>query len=470
MFPLHGQLGPLTTRFAGGGAAPSTLLEGLTNWWRLDEGEGVRLDHVGTAHMDLGTSTGVTGLVGKAASFTGGGGSFLRAGLPQTIVTDGGIGKHTWSFWIWYDQADLTTNNYFFQPGGTQYYTIHVGSGTFRSTLKDASNIDHNTDFTLNSGQWNHIVMTSRTSDNRARLYINNVEILGDVINGHQTANQLVIGAYGNGTALHTKCKIDLIGCWNRDLTVAEISELNNGGAGVDPTLTTPTYSGTLDDGLLHYWRMDEDSGTRADRGSDPIQLAAYNSPGVLGGLPSGLGTTQGTKFSGDTNNDYLMAEGTDFDRFRFNGQDWTFAGWVWYPASLPNSDYLVYTTNGSSYCTRAYSTGGDSIFHYAGGSDGADHNPARTLTPNAWNYLMMWQDTSLSHWVWGRTNATEHGENAWTTSMFDAHSLVFGAAWRGTSAWGAYGVAHWGFWNRALTVDERNELWNSGNGVDPTA
>ena len=124
---------------------------------------------------------------------------------------------------------------------------------------------------------------------------------------------------------------------WNNTTRTWDTSAVYNDIPSDDPygeviadSITIPAAS-TLDDGLIHYWDLDETSGTRADS-VGAMTLTDTNT------VTSAAGKN-GTAASFTKENDEYLSTGVQV--IPTNG-DFTWCGWVKLAADLPDSNYAV--------------------------------------------------------------------------------------------------------------------------------
>jgi len=209
------------------------LQSGLVAWWGCHEPAGnPRLDSSGNGHTMFeagGPVASVPGLIGDAASFTGG--SYLASGFAAW--TSGPFSISLWAnnnpvgFQPLFGQDDLPSTVFMSQTlsqyeGGVR--GTNLGSGAFVSSA------------------WNHVVW--RYDGVRLKIYVNQilkaVAVVGAVVDGGVTT---WLGRYISG-AIAIGSNLQLVGVWPRALldggaTVGvgasqEISQLFNGGMGLD--------------------------------------------------------------------------------------------------------------------------------------------------------------------------------------------------------------------------------------------
>lgn len=238
----------------------SGLSIGLTDYFKFDETTGnftansIR-ETINMTTADTGTEKWVSGIInnGYNSSFN----SDRVLNMTEVAVAQlNHTNKANWSisFWISPTSNGAVSGNEFFQSGltapriytgmsaGTQIIWVIRDDATTTRTL---TSVDH-----LPQDEFSHVVINyggeggAGTIQADAKLYINGTlaSTTGTGALGAYTgfATQFIIGKglnNMNGT-------IDEVGLWNRTLTVAEISDLYNGGLGISfslgPTLNSP--------------------------------------------------------------------------------------------------------------------------------------------------------------------------------------------------------------------------------------
>ena len=222
-----------------GVGAPSTLLNGLKAYYKLDEASGSVLDAVGD---NDGTNSGAdpNQTVGGRVGYTFSAADYIDMG--NTADLSGLTGAGTLSAWV-YQTVNGTTTNYQTIVSKMNFDTERNGYILFISSpnyVRGGGASAAASDFTSGSvgssntlNQWQHIVFTWDVSEGEMITYINGSAAQTDtglaityVSNVHNFRIG-VNGSYGNsfiGTMNH-------LGVWNRALTSTEITELYDSGA-----------------------------------------------------------------------------------------------------------------------------------------------------------------------------------------------------------------------------------------------
>jgi len=253
--PQGGVMGFNPAQGAGAGVTPSTLLEGIRNWWKLDD-DGTWTDSVTTTNYwtENNSPTTTTGKINYGIDFAYTGGysgpylSATNAALDVGDGTSGGDKSITVTGWVYQDvgtgsrgKTALHWNYGFYlntgHPGAT--YTLRVncymnGLGWKGDSLLSTP--------TVQTGAWNFVFMRYyNLTDTPTAGSIS--YHCGIVTGSGLTASTPVThsAGYKGNTA---ECKmnypgyelqgtLDLVGIWTRALTDAELIELyttTNGG------------------------------------------------------------------------------------------------------------------------------------------------------------------------------------------------------------------------------------------------
>ncbi len=239
--------------------ASAALTDGLVSYWAFDEGSGT------TAYDSAGSNDGglvngpvwTSGRLGGALDFDGGD-DYVQTGNLQTS----NINQLTISVWI--KPSSLGNAVIVDKPlpsHSDPYYQYLFrisdedtpGQLDIELTLNGNRNVWYTSNSVLNTGIWQHLVVTY-DGIQKPKIYVNNQEkttyqfIGGDTsgsITGYDTG--LRIGKLTNVNTWPFSGLIDEVGIWNRALSSSEISQLYNSGSGYNPlssySVTGPTYS-----------------------------------------------------------------------------------------------------------------------------------------------------------------------------------------------------------------------------------
>ena len=147
----------------------------------------------------------------------------------------------------------------------------------------------------------------------------------------------------------------------------------------------------------------------------------------------------------------------------------WEMVTWL-FPSSVPNQRELIAKGNNQQF-NYEYSLcqSGPSVFLQSTNSAGnLVATPSKTLTTGAWQFIRFGRDESTTNLFLSRNNDTP-GTTAQATQTTGGAGNAFGIGdWSQVEQPrpGICNVDSTGRWNRVLTVQERNFLYNSGLGV----
>jgi hypothetical protein len=219
------------------GSAPSTLLDGLMGYWKLDETSGNAVDSSGNGYT--GTSSNITytasGKIGRCFTFNG----------TSTYVEFGDVCQPTDGLTIscWVKVGSIPDSTVVIDNRGydSKYfgYTITIYSANaWGYIIGDA---DQTADVyvsaaNIHSDTWQHLVVT--WSGGTTVHYTNGVQGSGQSVSGPLSYNT---GGYHEGLRFgiglwdsdYYPGDLDEVGIWSRALTNAEVSWLYNSNSGL---------------------------------------------------------------------------------------------------------------------------------------------------------------------------------------------------------------------------------------------
>lgn len=224
---------------------PSTLLNELISYWKLDEESGIRYDSVGDKHLSDNATVGfAAGKNNNAALFVRAANEYLSRNNVQLTPNDGSFTVSLWEYF-----ADAATN----RAGGLFVLTADSSLATIVVSIYNASDILSNYVTLVSDGigtyvianyiraglvaGWHHIITWYDASDRKVRISIDGSTISGGEISAalagstrYTVAQPLWIGRH---PALAFKeGRIDEVGVWSRALTDDERLLLYKAGAG----------------------------------------------------------------------------------------------------------------------------------------------------------------------------------------------------------------------------------------------
>lgn len=206
-----------------------SLLDNLVSYWRLDEASGTRADAHGSNDLtDNNTVGSTTGLLGNAASFIGANNESLSSAAAGLKPTTG-----SYSFWFRSNAASPDTFRGVIGREGAIFIFIYGTTSVLRIYGLGSEGVMIDAGTGWQDGQWHHVVLTFDLGvTNGVKLYIDGVSA-GTSTWNTDSANGLSIGSRSGFAQAYTG-DMDEIGVWSRVLTVDDVAELFNGGAGLD--------------------------------------------------------------------------------------------------------------------------------------------------------------------------------------------------------------------------------------------
>lgn len=150
--------------------------------------------------------------------------------------------KTSYSISSWINDTDIASNSYYFNLEGAttdDFILMRVSNDQPICTIRTSGNTaDANSNVTISSGTWNHMVCVREGTV--VKLYLNDVYV-GTGSNGAlATFSDVEFNIGSSGThgddSLSWDGELDLIGVWNRSISRAEITQLYNVGSGISFT------------------------------------------------------------------------------------------------------------------------------------------------------------------------------------------------------------------------------------------
>ena len=193
----------------------------------------------------FGTPNNPTGVIGQAVEINKTGTKYIRLG-DETLMN--GNNEMSLSFWIKHSGTDAipTISQIIVKSYDANAYSIVWNQGKIQALMQTYPKYIKSNSL-LNDSAWHFIVMTYNGSKATANqeMFVDGVlqtetnTTTGAVAN---TADFCFIGAEGkSGTTLQATAvsdHIDEVGFWNIELSQTEVTELYNGGAGLNPYVT----------------------------------------------------------------------------------------------------------------------------------------------------------------------------------------------------------------------------------------
>ncbi|MFH1308275.1 MAG: LamG-like jellyroll fold domain-containing protein [archaeon] len=212
----------------------STLTTGLEAYYSFDVDAN---DDTGNGHN--GVVTGATHLISSGK--LNGAYSFNGPSLSNCInIADFYVPEITISAWVWKDSSYTATGYAGIVSKWDNDYFMGITNGMYSFWLTPGVTID--TSITFPNDVWTHVVMTKNATT--FRVYRNGVEFgapfpvlsSGSIVDGSHIIN---IGCNDYASSFFGG-DIDEVGIWNRALDASEVSQLYNGGVGLNPLESGP--------------------------------------------------------------------------------------------------------------------------------------------------------------------------------------------------------------------------------------
>lgn len=215
--------------------------------------------------------------------------------------------------------------------------------------------------------------------------------------------------------------------------------------------------SASLFNGIVAWWNLDEESGTRYDAVGSvnlaDVNTVGFTENGVIGNAAS---------FVRD-NNEALQAS------TKIMTGEATLSGWFKILNNDEDNQKIFGTAPGGNYGVHTYQQGSDYLltrFSDGNASYSITNGPGNTITYNKWYLICLWYDSGTN-----KFNLQLNNEEPMTVS---GNGLGVdpggGALYMGGGTLGdfpsdsCFDLA--GVWNRNLSAVERTQLYNGGAGI----
>lgn len=216
------------------------------------------------------------------------------------------------------------------------------------------------------------------------------------------------------------------------------------------------TVPSTLDNSLISYWKLDEESGTRVD--SEPTGTAqdltdnntVTSNPGKIGN--AGQFTA--------ANNERLSR--TDSADLSVGDIDFTIAAWV-YMDTKPSFAYVA--AKGANEYYLLYQSDLDRFVWTVGNTGTLSATNFGSPSTATWYLIIAWHD-SVNNQIGISVNNGTADTAAWSSGSSDTIDPFNIGTVNGitTVDWNGR-IDEVGFWKKVLTAGERTELYNAGVG-----
>ena len=235
-----------------------TLLTNLEAYWKFDESSGNAADATGNGHTGTNTNTATfsTGKVNNGAYVAHASAQYFDVASSAGLNFTGDFSVSGWFYFTVTNQANMMASrgwdaaqaghNWWFYYPGNNTISILISNGTVENVPTWA--------WTPSSATWYHIAMVYTASAGQVELFIDGTSQTaktGFPTTINNTSKSTVIGNLlnnlGSDEGVSFGGRIDELGIWTRVLSSSEITQLYNGGSGLQyPFGTGSTISTQL--------------------------------------------------------------------------------------------------------------------------------------------------------------------------------------------------------------------------------
>lgn len=202
-------------------------------------------------------------------------------------------------------------------------------------------------------------------------------------------------------------------------------------------------------DGLLSYWKFDENTGTVASDSHGTNTISLSGATWTTGKINSGL------NFNGSNNR-------ATFSQHRISALPaWSLSAWVYTPGKSSNAFYSDGSTTSSSNLFLIYlKEGSNDLRIYNNGGNIVTVGGYANFPSNTWVHIVLTYDGSVLRYY--RDNTLIHSQTvSISNSGFD--NMRFGNWY---TQWFSGRIDEPAIYNRAINTTEINTLYNSGAGL----
>lgn len=231
------------------------LTDSLVSYWKLEEASGARVDeHDDHDLTDNNTVTSDTGILGTAAKFTAANSEWLSVADHADFAF-----STAFSGQAWVNTNSVTGNHEIAgqwnwgvtDPGWSIRLAADEILCLIAATSSDAgANYGETTDSNLSTGTWYHIVWVydggGAASADELKVYLNGtlktLSFTGGIADSLQNPTADVVLGRFTGIGNYWDGLMDAVALWSRALTSDEVTELYNGGAGLEYPFDAATF------------------------------------------------------------------------------------------------------------------------------------------------------------------------------------------------------------------------------------
>ncbi len=228
-----------------------SLTTSITSYWKMDESSGNASDSVASHTLTNNNVTYGTGIIHNGAVFN----STTDSLVTSTITDFNFSGATAFSFQAWTNQTTLANDGYIiahiqstanfpgyvFQVRSTGEVVFYIGQdnggGNVLYLTSPAGSIT--------TGAWYHIVVTydGTKTPGGTHVYVNAVDKSLTTVFNNFSGSSAYSGTFQIGSresnSINFAGTIDEVGIWARVLSAGEVTQLYNGGVGLQYPFTT---------------------------------------------------------------------------------------------------------------------------------------------------------------------------------------------------------------------------------------
>jgi hypothetical protein len=241
----------------------------------------------------------------------------------------------------------------------------------------------------------------------------------------------------------------------------------------MSPRLLRPRQTGkyaALRTGLVAYWPMNESAAsgdvTVEDWTKRGNNLTSNNTVPSVAGIQG-----NGREFTA-ANSEWLGAAGANNDLKFADGRDWTLAGWLWTPSWVNSTFFIANDASGNREILFGLSTGYANSFSCLlcpGNAATATVAAGVSLATSTWHHFVFTYKHDIRR-LRGRANNVDNETATVPAGSLSqsANPLNFGRRqFSGANAHFSGRLDEVAKWDRVLTTEEMETLWNNGSGID---
>lgn len=207
-----------------------SLLTDLLAYWQLDETSGTRFDaHASYDAAETGTVGSLTGIINNGADFPKSNSSYLEV-ASGFLGAVGSANTFSLSFWV---KPDTYTSFPALIDSATRQLSLFLDSATSAYLLIGNNPAYFTHTGNISTGAWHHVVVTWNGGTNAYEMWVDGVSVKTGTVGSSIGTEALVFGANPSSGGSAWDGGLDEFGVWTRVLTITEVGDLYNSGAGL---------------------------------------------------------------------------------------------------------------------------------------------------------------------------------------------------------------------------------------------